>query len=308
VRIRAILSWNHPVPGNNPNQVPTWGNREETLINIAPTASVPAGKIAILGGIPVSFIDGSGLTTSDAVFATNSLPPDSPGRACPFGGRITVQGLPIPGFSYKVEVTPVGSSVPAPVVTDLQLVDINGDVVFNYANPITKRFVYMPFNQNVTNVLAQWDSSGDLIWDVVLTTFDAGGNQMGIDTPRIQLDNTGPVVSISILAGTGDCGKFPVGSALWGNFVARDSWLSGYSLAVEPAVNPPGVGAPVPNSGLVNTPTAPGASWTLDTAGMKPCGYVVRVVASDRAIVNSQSVGHVAADSVGFCLEEPAQG
>jgi hypothetical protein len=54
VRIRAILSWNAPVPCGNPNQIPTWGNREETLINIAPVTSAPAGKIAILGGIPVA--------------------------------------------------------------------------------------------------------------------------------------------------------------------------------------------------------------------------------------------------------------
>lgn len=41
---------------------------------------------------------------------------------------------------------------------------------------------------------------------------------------------------------------------------------------------------------------------------MKPCGYVIRVVAVDRAIVNSQSVGHYASDSAGFCLEEPVEG
>lgn len=304
VRIRAILSWNHPVPGSNPNQVPTWGNREETLINIAPSVSAPAGKIAILGGIPVSYIDGSGLTTSGAIFATNNLAPDSLGRACPFAGRVTVQGLPIPTYSYKVEVTPVGSAASTPVVTDLHLVDQFGNPTQNHADPITKRFKYMDFTQNVNNVLAEWDSNGDSQWDVTLTTYDNGGNLTGTDTHRVQLDNTGPEVSISILAGTGDCGKFAIGTALWGNFVARDTYLSGYSLGVEPAVNPAGVGVPSPASGLVNTAVTPGDNWTLDTTGMKPCGYVLRVVASDRAIVNSQSVGHPVADSVGFCLED----
>src|SRR5581483_3371540 len=47
VRIRAILSWNQPAPCANPNHVPTWGNREETLIHIAPHEQAPAGKIAI---------------------------------------------------------------------------------------------------------------------------------------------------------------------------------------------------------------------------------------------------------------------
>ncbi|MDE2089075.1 MAG: hypothetical protein KGJ12_03525, partial [Gammaproteobacteria bacterium] len=105
VRIRAILSWNAALPCANPNAVPTWGNREETLINIPPVPGVPAGKIAILGGIPVSYIDSvSGLTTPAAVFATNNLPPDAYGRACPFGGRVTVQGAPLLGYTYKVEV------------------------------------------------------------------------------------------------------------------------------------------------------------------------------------------------------------
>jgi hypothetical protein len=37
---------------------------------------------------------------------------------------------------------------------------------------------------------------------------------------------------------------------------------------------------------------------------MQACGYVIRVSAVDRAIVNSQAVGHHATDSAGFCLEE----
>jgi len=41
---------------------------------------------------------------------------------------------------------------------------------------------------------------------------------------------------------------------------------------------------------------------------MKSCGYVIRVVAVDRAIVNSQSVGHYTPDSAGFCLEAPEEG
>jgi hypothetical protein len=94
-----------------------------------------------------------------------------------------------------------------------------------------------------------------------------------------------------------------VGTLLSGNFVARDTYLGSYSLGVEPNVNPPGVGVPVPDSGLVNTAVAPGDPWTLDTTGMTPCGYVIRVVAADRAIVNSQAVGHHSTDSDGFCLE-----
>jgi hypothetical protein len=310
VRIRATLSWSVAPPCANPNYVPTWGNREETLINIAPVEQEPSGHIAILGGIPVSMINnnigdlaGRGLTTPDAVFATNNLPPDSFGRLCPFGGRVSVQGAPINGYSYIVEVSP-DASVWTPVLTDLVVTDQFGNTSVHKANPVTKRFDYLDFTANVNALLAEWDSSGDALWYVRLSVFDGGGTLQGTDTHLIQLDNTWPDASITITTGTGDCGKFPPGTLLAGNFVATDLYLGSYSLGVAPAVNPAGVGVPNPSSGLVNTAAAPGGDgWTLDTTGMEPCGYIVQVVAVDRAIVNSQSVGHYSSNSAGFCLE-----
>ncbi len=317
IPIRATLSWNVAVPCANPNQVPTWGNREQTLINIAPSPSVPAGKIAILGGIPVSYIDDvTGLTTPSAIFATNNLPADNPdgnvitadGRPCPFAGRVTVQGAPLLFHSYKVEVTPSGGGAPTAVVTDLTLTRWDGTTYVHSADPSTLRFTYRPFTDNINSVLAQWDSTGNAKWQVKLSTFDGGGFLVGVDTHLIQLDNTWPDASITITTGPGDCGKFNVGTLLSGTFVARDDYLGSFGLGIDPAVNPPGVGVPSPTSGSVNTAMAPGDTWTLDTTGMKPCGYVIRVAAVDRAIVDSQSVGHHSSDSAGFCLDGPAEG
>lgn len=305
VRIRAILSWNVAVPCATPNAVPTWGNREETLINVAPSASAPAGRIAILGGIPVSLIDAAtGLTAPDAVFATNNLAPDALGRPCPFAGRVSVQGVPLPGYSYLVEVSPDGV-LWTPVLTDLIVTDQNGNVSPHHANAVTSRFDYLPFNQNVNGLLAQWDTSGDARWRVRLSVYDGAGTLQSSDTHLLQLDNTWPEASIEITTGTGDCGKFTIGTLLAGDFTARDDYLASYGLSVEPAVNPAGVGEPVPGSGFANTAPSPGDPWSLDTSGMRACGYVVRLTVSDRAIVNSQSVGHHTPHSVGFCLEEP---
>ncbi len=313
VKIRAILSWNVAPPGYNPNYVPTWGNREETLININPVTGVPAGKIAIMGGIPVSYIDGiTGLTTPDAKFATNNLPPDdpdgnvaTPGRPCPFARRVTIQGAPITGYSYVVEVSTDGL-VWTPVLTDLMVTDQWGITSIYKANPITKRFTYLPFNQNIISLLAQWDTSGDELWYVRLLTYDSIGNLAGIDNHVIQLENSGPHAFIDITSGAGSCGKFKIKDIISGTFVARQEtgYLGRYSIYVQPSVNPPGIGVPVPNYGLVNTAVAPGDAWSLDTNGMKPCGYVIRVDVVDRAIVNSQSVGLWASSSDGFCLEE----
>jgi hypothetical protein len=250
------------------------------------------------------------------VFATNNLPPDNPdgniltadARPCPFAGRVTVQGAPLLGHSYKVEVTPSGGGAPTDVVTDLVLTRFDGTTFTHIANVATGRVKNKPITENLNSVLAQWDSTGDAKWEVKLSTFDGGGNLVGTDTHLIQLDNTGPEASITITTGTGDCGKFQIGTVLTGSFVARDDYLGSYSLSVEPAVNDPGEGVPSPNSGLFNTAPAPGDAWSLDTTGMRSCGYVIRVVAVDRAIVNSQSVGHQTPDSAGFCLEEPEEG
>jgi hypothetical protein len=305
VRIRAILSWNSPVACANPNQVPRWGNREETLINIAPKAVESPGKIAILGGIPVGHIhDVTGLTTADAIFATNNLPPDPYGRPSPFAGRVTVQGAPLAGWSYKVEVSQDGV-IWTPQVTDLKVTDLNGDTTDHIADPVTMRFNYLPFEENINSLLAQWNSSGDAKWYVRLTVYDGGGVEQGTDTHIIQLHNTKPKATIDIKTGTGNCGKFPIGVLLEGKFVARDDYLRGYSLYVHPNVNAPGVGVPVPHSGLVNTADTPGDDWELDTTDMVTCGYTIHVGARSRAIRDSQWVGPWSHDSAGFCLEVP---
>jgi hypothetical protein len=306
VPIRAILSWNVAAPCGNPNQVPVWGNREETLISIAPTTSQPAGRLAILGGIPVSLINNNpgdlvhrGLTTIGAVFATNNLgvAPDSP-----FAGRVSAQGAPIVGYSYVVEVSP-DALIWTPVLTDLIVTDQFGNISTRKANALTKRFDYLPFTSNINGLLAEWDSAGDALWYVRLSVYDGGGVLQGTDTHLIQLDNTAPEASIEITTGVGNCGKFAPGTLLAGNFVARDDYFASYSISVEPAINPAGIGVPVPSSGTSLTAVAPGDPWTLDTTGMTPCGYIIWVVASDRAIVNSQWVGHNTPASAGFCID-----
>lgn len=195
-----------------------------------------------------------------------------------------------------------------PVLTDLWVEEQLANLNLHKSNPVTKRFNCLPFTQNAMLLLAQWDTTGDAKWYVSLSVYDGGGIIQGMDTHVIQLDNTWPDVSITITTGTGDCGKFSIGTVLTVTFVARDDYLGSYSLYVEPAVNDPGEGMPSPNSGIVNTAVAPGDVWSLDTTGMRSCGYVIRVVAVDRAIVDSQSVGHHAPDSAGFCLEEPEEG
>ena len=305
--VRAILSWNVPVPGHAPGTTPTWGNREETLVMLPPQGVVnaPAGQIAILGGIPVSMIgDASGRTTPDAVFALNNLPV---GGDAPFGGRVTIQGAPMPpGWRYKVEVTPESGGAPQPLLDTLTLTSSDGSTYDHAPHPVEQTYAYVSVANNVNGLLARWNSSGDQRWIVTLTTFDPDGNQTGSDSHRIQLDNTLPEAAISITSGTGDCGKFASGSTISGLFTATDAKLARWSIGIKPpGLNDPGEAITMPSSGTL---AVTDGAWSLDTSGMVACGYIAELVVVDRTIVNSQSQGWRRPASVGFCLEvvEPA--
>ena len=112
---------------------------------------------------------------------------------------------------------------------------------------------------------------------------------------------------------------------LVGTYSMVDAHASGLSLSVTPAleavggllaitsVAPPApLPPPLPGPNAANnlsvaafTLTGTGASgnWELDTTGMKPCGFNITIVGSDRTIVNSGYVGYYGSDIKGFCLD-----
>ncbi len=92
VRIRAILSWQEAPPPNNPSWIPTWGNREETLIQIKNGTSPDPDKktpyIDSVGNMAVCDIDqNTGLATGEGVIA------EFDANESPFGGEITITGF-----------------------------------------------------------------------------------------------------------------------------------------------------------------------------------------------------------------------
>jgi hypothetical protein len=108
------------------------------------------------------------------------------------------------------------------------------------------------------------------------------------------------------------CGKFPVGAIITGNYEVHDPGLtsanqhfSRLSLTVIPAGPANGV-TPSPSSRsypLQVPTTGEAGTWTLDTHGMDPCGYVIRLRATDRTNVNSRGNAFDMVYDVGFCLE-----
>jgi hypothetical protein len=302
-RIRAVLSWAVPPSTTDPNALDTWGNLIDAHVQIQP-GEIPNPlnpKISILGGIPTSQIDGTtGFTTPFARFAGNNLLADDLGRACPFGGVVEVQGPEFPGYKYRIQVrdVSVGGSWQT-VATPLMLTRWDGTTYIS--NPdVGGYFEYQQYVNNIENLLGNWGSFGDDLWEVKIEIADLFDNPvLGAvpDTHLIQLDNTAPLASVDITTAGGDCGKFPVGTLLGGIFVARDVNFGFFSLGTLPFSGPIS-----PSSGSVQTPVA-GSSWSLNTTGMKSCGYVVEVDVADRSIVNSAWGAHNrASGSTGFCL------
>ncbi len=307
VRVRAILAWQSPPPCSNPNYVPTWGTRRDTFVHITPGPEIPVGaflpQMSIVGGIPFEQISTvNGMTTADALFALNGLPPDPLERPCPFGRRVVIQGPQFPGKQYRVQVQRHGETGWTTVNTPLKVVNASGVVSTRFPSD-DGVFTYLTHAQNISNVLAWWNTSGDGDWRIRIEGF-VGGALSGAQTlPIIRLDNTPPSTSISISTGTGDCGKFPIGTSLSGTFTARDIHFREFSLVVKPPINTSPVGVPSPSSGMSQTSFV-GDPWTLNTTGMTACGYIVEVDARDRSILNSATVGHYREASVGFCLDD----
>lgn len=191
----------------------------------------------------------------------------------------------------------------------------------------------------VVDKLASWFTNVAMegVWQIRITAKDPSVPVLvpGFQTVRVRIDNTGPsgpagpgatqaqIEANPPLTITGAtlngnplpavaCGKFPVGTIITGNYEVHDPGLtspnqhfSSLSLTVTPAGPANGVStSPSSRSYPLQVPTTGEAgTWTLDTHGMDPCGYVIRLYATDRTNVNSTGNAYDMAYDVGFCLE-----
>ena len=302
-RVRAVLSWATPPSTTDPNALNFWGNLVDTHVQIRPgDGSNPLNpKISILGGIPTSQIDATtGFTVLNARFAGNNLLADSLGRACPFGGVVEVQGPEFPGYRYRIQVRDItAGGLWQTVITPLMLTRWDGTTYLS--NPdVNGYFDYQQYVNNIENLLGNWNSEGDDLWEVKIDIADFLDNPVSGAIPdihRVQLDNTAPEASVHIDS-AGDCGKFGVGTTLNGHFVARDANFGSYSLGTLPFAGPVS-----PGSGTTPTAVTPGDPWSLNTTAMTPCGYDVHLSVADRSIVNSSWGAHnFSSADTGFCL------
>ncbi|HET6977047.1 MAG TPA: hypothetical protein VFI24_12040 [Pyrinomonadaceae bacterium] len=369
VKVRAILSWETAPPPGNPNFVPTWGNREECLVQLQPSkVEGHAPLIETVGDIGVDDINQfTGLATGHGQiggFAVNESPfggtvtitgrigdpPDSfNGGAAPFKYRIEVFG-PAPFNSWQPLTNPIKVKISewfAGIPQDCAL----GEVVCNVT--LTPNddgdglgpgwYEYLEdtkgLNQRflVVDKLASWATNANMegLWFIRITAKNPVGPVVfpGTQLIRVRIDNTAPsgpagpgatqaeieanppltitgaTFNGSSIPATG-CGQFPVGTILEGKYKVHDPGTSspnqhfgGFNLNVIPD-GPSHDVKPSPEGGSFPAVSTTGVdgTWTLDTSNMDPCGYVIRLSASDRTNVNSVGQGFSMFYDVGFCL------
>ena len=337
-KVRAILSWAAAPPTGNPDWVPTWGNREET------TVQLPAGVVVglrpvvdAISGVPVCSIDQTDGRTLD--------PADQP-----FGGVVTITGF-IPGapdisafpMKYRVRVRDVdnGGSFKALTndfgITVTQQVGAALPTQFGMTQSTDSDDFYTyredpnvagaGWRRVVGNVLAVWSTSVPMSgrWEIEVVAKDPIGTIYSAQTVlcvdgttrtnvRLRLDEVAPTSTFTITefirGGTTfpaqECMKFKLGDILVGSYSVSDEHFRTLALELDPAG--PAAGTTPTVSGPSTFPLAPtvgtSGTWQLNTAIMAPCGYVLRFRAWDRTIVSGSSIGWEAVPrAIGFSLE-----
>ncbi len=337
MKIRAILSWQQPPPCFNPNFIPIWGNREETLIHISPgTVIEPGDKVPLLtavGDIPVSKIDSAGLAQDAIAIHTGAGFDDAP-----FGGRITLAGKIVNGTAsskYRIMRKPNGApdsayvpltNEPTGIVITVNTFDstgfhqndvtihANADGYYDYEDYASNHFVESNILSVWFSTVAEDNDAFDLRVDLKVDANPA--NDIHSNAVTILVDNTAPKADIDMDLGAGvECADFDLGATFTGSYTASDLHFGGFTFVIRPQGPANGV-LPVPPAGsrgviappglsLIPDPGITNGTYNFNTAGMDPCGYALTIHVSDRTNVNSGQGNHSNEKSVGFCIRAP---
>lgn len=174
------------------------------------------------------------------------------------------------------------------------------------------------------DVLSQWHTpvaEGDGLYEIRVLLYKLGAppaagvpaDHISSNVIKIMVDNKIPDADISLDAGPCEFTTPP--AKITGKFKATDKHFRQYSISLlpyGPSTNAKFKHRPLPAleytygevpaystlpaSGVTN------GTFELDTAGMKPCGYVIYLYVWDRTIVNNHMQGNQNSASVGFCL------
>ncbi|MGN6723115.1 MAG: hypothetical protein ACTHJM_10925 [Marmoricola sp.] len=307
-RIRAVLSWGTPPSTTNPNAVPYWGNRIDVHVQLRPGDPYDGtARFTIVGGVESSKVDvGTGLTLPGGHIVENgfALPDD-----CPFAGTVSLHGPLDPalaGGTYRIWVRNISAGTASTPLTSAFYV-VNQFGVGSWETPGPMGLTSYPdWHSNTTGMLGYFTPGGDDLWEVQL---EVGGTI--VDTRRVQMDNTlNNFVNPSDPDDEADLQLFTMGACrlpkgpLNGTFIARDKHFYQWSIGVIGGPDPtvPATPLTVGISQFTQTSTS-GEPFTINLSALKPCGYVVQLGITDRAVVSSASFGRTVYVNKGVCLE-----
>jgi len=293
VRVRGVLSWNALPSVTDPDDLNFYGNREDTHVQIKPGTEI--GSVMplynIIGGIPVDKInDVTGLTTPGASFAFNGLPVPS---GSPFGGVVVVNGPTFPGERYRIKVRNTVTNVSSYLSNSFTVVGwLPVAPYVQYTTQTPDAFGYYNFltvNQNTLSILARFNPGTNDRLEVSLEIESV----FGTFSKNIKMDNIAPEIALSVDDG-GDCTHYHKGDTITGHYYVHDANIHTFSFGSS-------FGGGV--SGTSNTLPLPGNSFSIPTnASSNPCGNI-SLYASDKTIVNSQSVGFHVWTGYNICLQ-----
>jgi hypothetical protein len=182
----------------------------------------------------------------------------------------------------------------------------------------------------VNNELGEWLTSPQMegTWKIRVTAKDMATSPptvYGATQPDVvvQIDNTAAIADLAITGATYEGNElppavncqFPVGAILHGTYSVADpgtvpnsptnpQHFGAFSLEVLPSGNTP---SPSSSAFPAVPTTGEAGTWTLDTTGMPPCGYILLLTSCDRTIYDSDVNESLCTNkSVGICLVDPA--
>ena len=301
VRVRSVLSWSIPPSTTDPNKLEIYGNRIDTHIQIKPGMEIVPGEVLalfnIIGGVDVAHIDdATGLTKADSRFALYpfiELPTDAP-----FGGSIVINGPSFLGFKYRIKVTNLNNGAFYYLNNDFVVVGSLTSAPFyqstNQTVDIDGYYPFLPHEKNTLNILGIFTPGTE---DKFLVELDVYGI-IGVFSKIIQMDNTSPAITLEVYD-NGDCTSFVKGGApITGRYSVNDLHLKDWSFSSTYGGNA---------NGTSNVPLPPAGSNSFSiptTVDSYPCGGLY-LSATDKTIINSNSVGHEVYTSYNICLQQP---
>ncbi len=316
-KVKAILSWNVPPTPNDPNYVAYYGDWEECYVEIKPLPKgIAQGDklpfIEKLGGMIVTDINtATGLATTSG--GSSSLPGAS---QSPFDGRIDLVGHLFnigAGSKYRLLLTePGGTKGP---LLSAQKIDTDYLGVITNHNMIPDADGWIDYLEvggvNVVgDLLGAYYPAVEGKHKIAIEARDAANVIYAGNEITFMVDKKAPDVAIDITNGSGNCGvDFIPGDTLEGTYSINDAYPAAFSIYMTP--DKPGTsveidGLPVSSMSLPLGITSRSGNWKLyTTAGVTPpCGYNIRIDATDRTIINSGGIGHYNAAIQGFCLSK----